>query len=330
MAFFGEPAIGLIRLLCVKSLVFKSSFQKIFLVKSKRNDIFFVFVEGVFLFSRWMEKNNNNNKKKNDDEKDEEEDRSGFRSSREALRRSQSSPALREQRGALLSSGQRLWGKDFDENDGDTTLQRILRENKARRAPRTQYVGLEVHPEKQTEEEGKKKRYVLSIFGCLESFFFFFFFFFLFKKSISLSKGREWRIEGWTGQGAQQPMHVYHDVALLAQGVTVQKCNFAVVTIATKISHLMINNVNNSKIRLNKGCVTSVELVHCENVELTIASGEKFLAVRCFFFFHKHLVSQSQWSKLTCVATLQFCLLTTTQDPSWCTRRTKTSFAVKS
>lgn len=52
----------------------------------------------------------------------------------------------------------------------------------------------------------------------------------------------------------------------LHAGVTILNCEYAVITIATKVAHVLVNGAKNCKIRLNKGVVTTVELVHCENV----------------------------------------------------------------
>jgi hypothetical protein len=70
----------------------------------------------------------------------DDEERAEFRSSRDALRRSMSSPALLPR----ASSAQRLWGPEYDPDDGeDKAMERILRENRARRAPKSEFVGLE-------------------------------------------------------------------------------------------------------------------------------------------------------------------------------------------
>ena len=67
-------------------------------------------------------------------------ERREFKSSRDGLRRSLSSPALPPR----PSSAQQLWGPGFDPDDGeDRALERILRENRARRAPRSEFVGRE-------------------------------------------------------------------------------------------------------------------------------------------------------------------------------------------
>ena len=60
-------------------------------------------------------------------EGDDKGGRRDFKSSRDGLRRSLSSPALLPR----ASSAQRLWGSEYDPEDGeDKTLERILRENK--------------------------------------------------------------------------------------------------------------------------------------------------------------------------------------------------------
>ena len=65
-------------------------------------------------------------------------ERREFRSSRNGLRRSRSNPAH-----PLTASREALWGKDYDEDDGDDKpLQRILKENKERRAPKNEAVEL--------------------------------------------------------------------------------------------------------------------------------------------------------------------------------------------
>ncbi len=148
--------------------------------------------------------------------------RSSFKSSRDGLRRSMSSPGLLPR----VSSGQRLWGAGYDEDDGDPTLQRILKENRARRAPRSQFVGLE---------------------------------------------GTEWRIEGWERESGGNALNVFHDTGKLSQGVTILRCSGATITVANKCSHVSVNSCRNTKVRV-KGVISSVEVVHCEGLELTVGN----------------------------------------------------------
>lgn len=53
----------------------------------------------------------------------------------------------------------------------------------------------------------------------------------------------------------------------MSEGVTIRRVEDAVVNLPNKVAHVMLSNVKNSKIRI-KGVVSSVELVHCDNVDL--------------------------------------------------------------
>ena len=154
--------------------------------------------------------------------------RGEFRSSRDSLRKSSSLTNLRDLQDALPrpTSGELLWGRNHSdfEKDDDVKLETILKENRERRAPRDEFVGL---------------------------------------------LGREWFVEGFETGTPNSPMYVYHDSGKLGQGVTIRRCTGAVIDVTNKCSHVMINDVHHSKIRI-AGVVASIEMVHCEGVELVL------------------------------------------------------------
>lgn len=75
----------------------------------------------------------------NEKEKEEKNERKQLTSSRDSLRRSVSLELPR------VSSGELLWGKKYKEFDEQSSpkLRRILAENRKRRAPKDNYIGLE-------------------------------------------------------------------------------------------------------------------------------------------------------------------------------------------
>lgn len=98
-------------------------------------------------------------------------------------------------------------------------LERILRENKERRAPKTEFIGLQ---------------------------------------------GNEWRIEGFGSNS-----NIYHDEGKMSQAVTVQRCIGSVINLPRKCAHVMLNDLKSCKVRI-KAVLTTVEVVHCDNLVLVI------------------------------------------------------------
>lgn len=71
------------------------------------------------------------------------------------------------------------------------------------------------------------------------------------------------------GAGFGKGANIYHDQGKMSQGVTVIRCVGTTINLPLKVAHLMLNDLTDCRVRV-KGCVASIEMVHCTSVELVL------------------------------------------------------------